>query len=383
LTRILLLHQPVDGGVGRHVRDLFEGLSDLDHEVLLAGPAIPQATIAQPASVAPGLLADPRRAHRQVGLGRAIAPRADLRAVGAYVRLLDRERPELVHAHSSKAGAVARLGRLVRPRVPVVYTPHGFAFAGSFEREWERVLYREVERSLAPLASAVVAVCCAEARLAESLGRARRIRVVHNGIDSVPLRPSSGGARAPEHSPRAPVICTVARLQPGKGIDVLIDAMVPVKAQYPMAKLVVVGTGPMAAPLVERARALGLTENVEFLGEISDPGRVLDQADAFILPSLAESFPYVVLEAMAAGLPIVASDVGGIPEAVVSGQSGLLVPAGDPAALGAAIIALLADPSLRTRLGLAARERVISSFDRGGMLSRLSRVYDEVLGAAG
>src|SRR5579862_2985278 len=167
--RILLCHQPTDGGVGRHVSDVLAGLAEAGHETILCSPAVPAG---------PGRPAH----HIPLDLRRAIAPQADAPAVARMGAILRRYRPDVVHAHSSKAGAVARLARPASPRTPVLYTPHGYAFAGHFESERERAAYRIVERTLAPLATRVVCVCEAEARLARSVGPPARVRVIHNSI---------------------------------------------------------------------------------------------------------------------------------------------------------------------------------------------------------
>jgi L-malate glycosyltransferase len=118
---------------------------------------------------------------------------------------------------------------------------------------------------------------------------------------------------------------------------------------------------------------------VHFLGERADPSAVLRASDVFVLPSWAESFPYVILEAMSARLPIVSTDVGGIGEAIVDGESGLLVGPRDPAAISRALLALLGDETLRTGLGGAARAVVARDFTRAGMIAQLADVYEEVL----
>src|ERR1017187_10862350 len=147
--RILLCTQPTDGGVGRHVCDLIEGLTEKGDEIILCSPAIP-AGLRQAVP------------HVRLDLRRAIAPRADLLALAQFVRVVRDVQPDLIHAHSSKAGAITRLARLFSPRVPVLYTPHGYAFAGHFNRSAERLAYSAAERALAPLASRVVCVCEAE-----------------------------------------------------------------------------------------------------------------------------------------------------------------------------------------------------------------------------
>lgn len=363
---MLLVHQPTDGGVGRHVSDLASGLAGRGYEVTLCGPRRPS-----------GIDEDSERVHHvELDLRRAVAPRADMSAVGNLARVVRDVRPEIIHAHSSKAGALVRLGRIFQPRLPVLYTPHGYAFAGYFSSELERRGYREVERVLAPLASRVVCVCDAEAALAASIGPKRRVRVVHNGIDAARLGPVD--PLMAELSRKGPVVCALTQLRAGKGIETLIDATPRVLERHPNLQVVVWGDGPELDSLRSRAFLAGVGDAVYFPGASSDPLAVLRGTQVFAHPSLAESFPYVILEAMSVGAPILASDVGGIGEALVDGESGMLVAPGDALALSGALIDMLGDVERRGSMGDAARIRFEQRFTLDLMLDRLIAVYGEV-----
>jgi len=364
VTRVLLVHQPIDGGVARHLGDLAAGLAQAGHEVVLCGPALPSGA---PASL--------RRERCE--LGRAIDPRADARALAQLVAIVRRVRPALVHAHSSKAGALARLARLATPRTPLLYTPHGYAFYGHFDSSRQRLAYREIERALAPLASRVLCVCEAEGRLARTVGPSARVRVVHNGIE--PQGEGPVDERMAQLARTGPVLCALTLLRPGKGLETLIDAMPAVRARHPRAQLAIWGEGPELPALRARAASRGVGEAVHFLGHTQDPAAVLRGAEIFVHPSWAESFPYVILEAMSARAPIVASEVGGIAEALVDGVSGVLVPSADAGALAQALAGLLEDRARRTRLGHSARARVEQMFTRERMIAGVLGVYDEAL----
>jgi glycosyltransferase involved in cell wall biosynthesis len=363
VARILMLTQPTDGGVFQHVSRLCEGLAARGHEPIVAGPFHGRA---------PGLPAEPLRLE----MVRAVTPAADARAVAATARLVRRVRPAIVHAHSSKAGAVARLARPAFPGTPLVYTPHGYAFAGYFESERERARYRAVERALAPLASIVLCVCEAERRLAASVGPERRTRVVHNGIPDPPPAPVHP-ALAPLRE-RGPVVAVLTLLRPGKGIETLVDALPSVLDAHPSASVAVAGQGPDREAIEARARERGVAGALHLIGETAGPIPLLAGADVFVSASWAESFPYSVLEAMAAGLPVVATDVGGTAEAVAHDVTGLVVPPRDPAALAAAIAELLADPARRARLGDAGRRRVRERFTIERMLEGTTAVYRQL-----
>jgi glycosyltransferase involved in cell wall biosynthesis len=360
--RVLLCHQPIDGGVGRHICDLAGGLAEAGHQVTLCSPA-------PPAGVAGEV------AHVPLDLRRAASPRADLSALARLAAILRELRPQVVHAHSSKAGAVTRLARFADPRVPVLYSPHGYAFAGHFTRSGERAAYRWIERALAPLATRVVCVCEAEARLARAVGADGRVAVIYNGIAPAPQGPAD--PRLLELARRGPVIGALTLLRPGKGLETLIAAAPSLLERHPGAQLAIVGDGPDLDALSNQARALGVAGAVTFLGPSRDPLGVLRGMDVFVHPSWAESFPYVILEAMSLARPIVASDVGGIPEALVQGHSGLLTPARDERALARALAELLDDPARARSLGEEALRRS-QLFSRAAMVQRMAELYGQV-----
>src|SRR4051794_25703144 len=220
--RVLLCHQPIDGGVGRHICDLAGGLAEAGHEVTLCSPAPPA-----------GVTGDV--AHVQLDLRRAAAPRADLAALARLAAIQRELRPQVVHAHSSKAGAVTRLARFADPRVPVLYSPHGYAFAGHFTRSGERAAYRWIERALARLATRVVCVCEAEARPAPTVGADGRVAVIYNGIAPAPEGPAD--PRLVELARRGPVVGALTLLRPGKGLETLIAAAPSLLKRHPGAQL--------------------------------------------------------------------------------------------------------------------------------------------------
>lgn len=363
----MLVYQPTDGGVGRHVKDIAEGLAEREHEVVLCGPTLP-------AGIATTL---PRVRHVRLDLGRSVAPRTDLAALWSLTRIVREVKPDVVHAHSSKAGALSRLARAFQPRIPVVYTPHGYAFAGYFSHELERRAYREVERTLAPLATRVLCVCEAEARLARTIGPDSRVRVVHNGVE--PPSERLLDARMVDLRQTGPTICALTQLRPGKGIETLIDATPSVLEHHPRLQVAIWGEGSELAALRARARRVGVAHAVQFLGSSEAPLSVLRAAEIFVHPSMAEAFPYVILEAMSVATTTIASDVGGIGEALVDGETGMLVAPGDSHALASALNDLLESPERRTAMGLAAGRRVEELFTRTTMIDGLTAVYGEVL----
>jgi glycosyltransferase involved in cell wall biosynthesis len=363
MSRVLMVLRPDEGGAFRHVADLSRGVAAAGHEVAVCGPL----------------------AHRAEDLGvpvipldmaRAISPRHDAASAAGLVRVVRRYRPDLIHAHGSKASVYARVARPAYPRVPVLYTPHGYPFAGYFSDPASKRRYRGIERGLSRLATRVICVCEAERRLAASVGPAETTRVVHNGTEDDP----SADVFPPvaELGGGGPLVAVVSGLRPGKGIETLVEAWARIAPSHPAARLVVAGDGPERSKIESLAAELGVEPSLHLVGHSPGAEPILAGADIFVNPSWAESFPYALLEAMAFGLPIAATDVGGCGEAIEDGLSGRLVPARDAESLAAAIGELLDAPELARALGDAARARHGERFTLDEMVQGNLAVYREL-----
>ena len=295
----------------------------------------------------------------------------------ALVQQIRRERAAVFHAHLTWPLA-CRMGLLgaALARVPaVVATAQLFVDLppSGWTTMQHRVVSACVDRYLA--VSRQVA-----AQLRERFGvRADKITQVPNAValDRFPRAVSPAPARPTD--PAVPhTVLTVARLDPQKGLHDLVAAA----ALVPEARVMVVGEGPERRALETKIAHLGLGDRVHLLGFRSDVPDLLAGSDLFVLPSLFEGLPLSILEAMAAGKPVVATAIGGNDEAVVDGATGLLVPPGDPQALADAIRALLRDPERRRRLGEAGRRRAEAEFSATAMVRRVAAVYDELLAAS-
>ena len=287
---------------------------------------------------------------------RAISPWQDMLALLELMRLCRRLRPDIVHAHSSKAGALGRLAA-ASACVPVrIFTVHGWSFAAYGGLPGR--LYLWVERRLRRLTTVVVCVAAASRDVGVAAGacRAERTLVIHNAVDCTAFA-------APAQLDGAPRVVSIGRFAFPKDFATLIEALAATGADYRAA---FVGEGPLLQEVAATIRERGLTERIDLLGDRGDVPGVLASADVFVLSSRSEGFPVSILEAMAAGLPVVATDVGGVAESVADGETGLLVPPGDPGALAAALDRLLTDSALRLRLGTAGRERARRHFDVAG-----------------
>ncbi|RPJ75962.1 MAG: glycosyltransferase [Acidobacteria bacterium] len=234
------------------------------------------------------------------------------------------------------------------------------------------------------VANSEAALC----RLQREGVRAGRVSVIPNGIDLSEFRPEDSGIRnqdsgvtrdtltADSGIPK-PVrrVVTVARFRPEKGLETFIDAARLALAQVPDLEFALAGDGPLSADLESRVRAANLESRVRFLGLREDVAEVLRAHDVFVLPSRSEAFPNAVLEAMATALPIVATRVGGVPELIEHGRSGLLVAPGRAADLAAAIIDLVRRPSYARALGARARADAESRYSFGSMVRRFEQLY--------
>jgi glycosyltransferase involved in cell wall biosynthesis len=372
VAHCLLVFEPPDGGVAEHVRQLAVGLDGRGWRVTVSGPRESMIYPALDRAGVPVVRLPLRRGFAH--------PAHDLAALGRLLRLVRRLRPDLVHLHSSKAGV---LGRLAAGSVatPSVYTPHCFPFVGRW-RPPRRRFALGVERALGRSTAAIVCVAEQERRLAldNGVGKPDTLRVVPNATqpceaDAEPDPDLEAFAR------EGPLAACVAALRPQKSIDVFIDAAPLVLDRLPDARLAVVGDGPLRDKLQARAVANRLDHRLRFFAFRPPPARQLRSLDLFVLPSSWEGLPIAILEAQACGVPQVATDVGGSAEAVADGETGLLCPPRDPAALADRIVELLSDDRRREAMAAASRARYEREFTVETMLDRVERVYSEVLSA--
>jgi glycosyltransferase involved in cell wall biosynthesis len=352
------------GGATVHVRDLSRALLAAGHE--------PVVLVGGTGAVSRELEARGIPVVSLRNLCRQVSPWRDAMAVRELARALKDIGPDVVSAHTAKAGCVARLA-CAGTRIPVLYTPHGWAITDRISRR-QGLVYRVVERATAPLAAGIVNVCEYERDLARAhgIGKARQHRVIHNGMPdvAVALRAWPGGA--PAH------IVMVARFEAPKDHETLVESLGRLQ-QMPWS-LSLIGEGPLQEQVRERVTALGLEGRVQFAGQSAQVAEALAAAQIFVLSSQSEAFPRSILEAMRAGLPVVASDVGGVKEAVTSGHNGYVVPRQSIEGLAEALGRLLGDPAERERMGANGRLRFEQRFTFERMLRETVSLYQEVTG---
>ncbi|HHY38780.1 MAG TPA: glycosyltransferase family 4 protein [Clostridia bacterium] len=351
------------GGAHIHVIDLASALLTRGHEVIVLvgghGPFTEE------------LWRKGIQFHSMPYLGRSIRPARDALAFLALRQTLGELNPDLVSLHSSKAGW---LGRLVGTSLglPTVFTAHGWAFTEGVPN-LSRVAYAVAEKLAAPFCVRIITVSLYDLELAlhYRIASPQKLVAIHNGMPDVPetLR------AAPEESP--PAIVMVARFEAQKDHATLLRALAQLSATP--WKLILVGDGPLRPAIENLTVNLGLSGRVHFVGARLDVADILARAQVFALISNWEGFPRSILEAMRAGLPVVASDVGGVNEAVVDGETGFLVPRSDTVTLAQRLKLLLDNPALRLRQGQAGRARYASHFTFEQMLEKTLAVYRECI----
>jgi glycosyltransferase involved in cell wall biosynthesis len=355
------------GGVQIHIKDLAAAAQAEGHEVtVMAGGTGPFIDMLRAQGTPTVVLR-----HLTV----PIKPLEDLRALRELRAILSDMRPDLIALHSAKASVLGRLAARSLG-IPTILTAHGWTFTPGFPRI-PGMVYRNIERLVGPLTRKIIAVSEFDRRLALEAGivGADRIVTVHNGIPDVPLQLRAEPARTPAR------LVMVARFSPQKDHQTLLQALASL--QHLDWELDLIGDGPLIDAVKSLGASLKLGGRIRFLGQRMDVESLLAQAQISILATNWEGFPLSILESMRAGLPVIASAVGGIDEAVVDQETGYLVPRGDVIRLRERLEGLLTAPSLRTRMGFSARNRYEQQFTLDVSVKKTLAVYEEVAAKAG
>jgi glycosyltransferase involved in cell wall biosynthesis len=351
------------GGVQVHVRDLAVSLRNQGHDATVmiggGGPFVD------------ALRATGIRVVTLPHLTVPISPVSDIRALREIHAGLRDLQPDLIAVHSSKAGILGRLaGRSLG--IPTLLTAHGWNFTPGIAAI-PAAMYRLIERSAGSLAARIITVSEFDRQLAleARLASEARVVTVHNGMPDIP----SGHMAHPELTPVK--LMMVARFGAQKDHPTLLRALAGLR--HLAWELDLIGEGPLMREMETLATSLEIHDRVRFLGQRLDVDQILAGAQVSLLVTNWEGFPLSILEAMRAGLPVIASSVAGIGEAVTDGETGYLVPRGDVDCLRERIERLLTDPGLRLRLGRGGRARYERHFTLEHFVARTLAVYEEVL----
>lgn len=374
------------GGPARHVVSLDRGLRARGHETLLVHGAVDEGE----ASLEHLTTECGVPTLRIEELGRRVKLWSDARAFVRLARVIFREQPDVVHTHTAKAGALGRLAaagynatRARRRRAVVVHTFHGHVLQGYFSRAGTTTV-RAVERLLARFTDRIVTISPSQYDdivQRYRVGSSDRTVVVPLGLELDFLRGNlSGRSLRPELGIRegAIVFGYVGRLVPIKDVPTLVRAFVRVVQALPDAHLLIVGDGPARPEIEALVDASALHLRVRLLGWREDLDRIYGTIDVGVISSRNEGTPVALIEAMAAGRPVVATRVGGVPDVVAHDETGLLVPPGDVEALSGAMIRLGRDAECRSRLGTRARA-ASTRFRQERLVEDIENLYRDAL----
>lgn len=375
------------GGPARHVTVVSDRLAALGYDSLL----IYGATGRGEGTLEHLAASNAFRSERIPALGRSLHPLDDLRALAAIIRALVREKPAIVHTHTSKAGALGRIAALVynaaragRRRSILVHTFHGHVFEGYFGSagSWAA---RAVERLLASQSDAVVAISplqAADLTRRYRIANSRKVHVIPLGLDLSAFEASAdrAGARTSfGFESHDVVLGFVGRLVPIKAPGLLLQAFARARTRDRRLRLLIAGDGELRPWLEAQAASLGISADVRFIGWSDDLPRLYAAFDAVVLTSVNEGTPVALIEAAAAGLPVVSTAVGGVADVVTHGRHGWLTPPADANALADAFVDLAASAERRADMGGAFRREVLPRFNPERLAADLHRLYERCL----
>ncbi len=369
LRIVYLIDKMGAGGAQTHLRGLVAGLD--------AARFAPEVVCLIRGGVSADRLASQGFPPRILGLKRLYGP-TGIAALASLAYRLRRQQPDVVHTYMSAANVFGSLAARAAGVCGLITTRRDTGFADGWLMRRALAFTSRWARRVVAVSDDAARVAAARDGLAEE-----RLRVIPNGIDLERFTPRGRRVEirrllgVPE---TAPLLVSVTHLTRVKGIDLLVDATRRIRVRSPEARAVVAGRGAEQARIEQSVRSAGLEDSFRLLGSYEDVPGLLEAADLFVLPSRSEGQPNAVMEAMAMGLPVVATRVGGVPEVARDGDEALLVPPEDAEALAAACLSLLAEPARARRLGAAGRERAARQFSLTRMIRRYEELYQDVVG---
>ena len=310
-------------------------------------------------------------------LSREISPLKDFESFKALMKIFKEENPDIVHANSSKAGAMGAFAARISGIKNIIFTVHGLTT--NEERNIISKIFIAVSYWIGFLSShKIIAV---SKSVENSVRRfpfiSGKTTLIHNGIEMPKFFEKEEARRKilGKSAARETVIGTIAELHPNKGISYLVSAFPEILKREKDARLVIIGEGEEKESLKRLIKKKGLQDKVTLAGHIDGAARYLKAFDIFVLPSITEALGYVLLEAGAAGLPVAASDVGGIPEIIDGGKTGVLIPPKTPLAIAAGVLLLTHDKEFAGNVSKKLREKVEKEFTLSEMLRKTYALY--------
>jgi glycosyltransferase involved in cell wall biosynthesis len=369
--RVLHVLEALEGGTSRHVRALVEAQVAAGHDAAVVMPSI--RVWGQTDAALAVRMEELGVAVFRVRMHRLGPHPINVAAMVSVGRIIRRWRPSVVHTHSAAAGVIGRpVARALG--VPTVHTPHGVRFADVDATAVGR-LAKTVERAMAPFTTRVIGVSDSEGAVLRGAYPARKVAIVPNGMDGVDDMQARAG------SPDAPAmfrVVSVCRLVYQKDPELLVRVLAEFRRRRPEAEAVIVGYGDLEPAVRELIAQLDPAITISQEAGVD----AIASASVLLLASRGEGAPYVMLEAMALGRPVVATDVVGSRDIVADGQTGLLFPWNDPVAGAEKLVELFDDPTKLAAMGRAGRARLDQKFSLAGMAAAIDRVYAAAIGAS-
>ena len=301
-------------------------------------------------------------------LQKQINPFLDGKSLRYILYAISEFKPDLIAAHSSKTGILSRLASRIS-QVPCVFTAHGWSFTAGIPQP-HRTIYRMLEKATIRFADKIICVSKYDRTIGIKAGvSAKQLTVVHNGMKDI-----DSHLMANQTQSQVVKVAMIARFDRQKDHETIIEAF-----QGLNAELILVGDGPNMLKAQQQVEKLKLGKQVKFLGFRQDIAQILAQVQIFALISNWEGLPCTIIEAMRAGLPVVASDVGGVKEIVIDRQTGYVIPRGDVTTLRSKLSYLISNQSARTSMGILARQKYESGLTFEHMYSKTLAIYNQVI----
>jgi len=315
-------------------------------------------------------------------LSRDIKFSRDLSAFLKLYKIIKQEKPQIVHTHTSKAGILGRWAAKLA-RVPIIiHTTHGNVFSGYFGCFMTK-LFVIAERISARITDKIITLTPKgiKQQLEHKIGNKKKYISIHSGIEIEKFKDASINREVFRKklgiAEKDIVIGVVARLVPVKGHRYLLETMKLMESES--LKLFIIGDGPLRGELEYQAIESGIEKNVVFLGQREDVPKLLNVLDIFVMPSLNEGMGRAIAGAMASEKPVIASNVGGIPDVVDNKITGILVPSKSPEALSNAIAYLIKNPEIAAQMGQEGRKKAVKNFGINSMIKQIENLYEELV----
>lgn len=315
-------------------------------------------------------------------LVRNIKPSKDFKGFLKIYSIIRKERFDIVHTHSSKAGFIGRIAAKLARTPVILYTPHGHIFYGYFNRFLTK-LFRYMEKLTATFTDRIITLTESgkDEQVRFRIAPAHKFSIVHSGVRMEVYEPRItvlGEKKELGIPDSTKVVGTVGRFVPIKGQKYLIRAIPKIINEYPEVVFILIGDGPLKLELQKEARILGVEKEIKFLSWRENLSKILQIMDIFVFPSINEGMGRALVEAMALGKPVVATKAGGIPGVVLDGKTGILTPPENSEMVAEAIIRLLKDDTLAGKMGEEARKWVMPRFGVRAMIDKIEGLYEEL-----